>query len=49
MHTTQDTASSVRRRPPRRLPLYYRGLKAEVWITAFQRRAVHGGAEGRTR
>ena len=48
MHTTPDSAPNVRRRPPRRLPLYYRGRKAEVWIAACDRRAVHPGPEGLT-
>jgi hypothetical protein len=49
MHTTHDTAPNVLRRPPRRLPLYYLGRKAEVWIAAIERRAVHPGTEGPTR
>jgi hypothetical protein len=48
MHTIHDTAPKVRRPPPRRLPLYYRGRKAEVWIAACERRAVHPGTEGPT-
>jgi hypothetical protein len=49
MHTTPDSAPNVRRRPPRRLPLYYLGRNAEVWIAALGRRAVHPGTEGPTR
>jgi hypothetical protein len=49
MHTTHDTAANVRRRPPRRLPLYYLGRKAEVWIAACERRAGHPGAGGLAR
>jgi hypothetical protein len=49
MHTSHDTAANVRRRPPPRLPLYYRGRRAEVWIAACERRGVYPGTEGLTR
>jgi hypothetical protein len=45
MHTTHDTAANLRRQPPRRLPLYYLGRKAEVRMVACERPVVHPGAD----
>ena len=49
MHTTHDTTPGLRRRSPRRLPLYYRGRKAEIWIAACDPQHVQPRTEGPAR